>query len=85
MALKYRQTFTVEGSGWFPLDMLRYDCCFPLHESEIGRLSNVEPMGEFRSVELQRYVEIKADQPTQGLWQSFGWSVKDGSVKTEKL
>lgn len=29
----YRTDFVVVGSGSFPFDMLRYDCCFPTHES----------------------------------------------------
>lgn len=30
--------FVVEGIGGFPFDMLRYDCCFPVHESEARQL-----------------------------------------------
>jgi len=32
MARRYE--FTVEGRGWFPVDMLRYDQCWPRRESE---------------------------------------------------
>lgn len=84
MALKYRQTFVVEGSGLFPYDMLRYDGCFPRSESESPLLGGGHD-AEFRQIELQRYVEVVHDQPTEGRWRSFGWHVKDGSVKNERF
>lgn len=77
--MKYRQTFTVTGSGVFPLDMLRYDACWPAHEREIWMLGG---SAETRDVHISRNVEGKHDVPTLARWASFGWTVTD--VKTEK-
>jgi hypothetical protein len=84
MAMKYRQIFRVEGSGRFPYDMLRYDCCFPRHESE-SPLLNPDDGGKFRQVELMRFVEFARQVPTSGRWESFCWRVIDSSISTEKL
>lgn len=84
MALKYRQAFTVEGSGQFPHDMLRYDQCFPVLEQESGKLARGFD-GEQRTVQMQRYVETRTDMPTEGRWRSFDWHVVVGTVITVKL
>jgi len=68
----YKQTFCVEGTGSFPFDMLRYDCCFPPTLEEAAKL--VYSDGR-RVVRLCRFVENKKNMPTQGRWQSFGWEV----------
>lgn len=79
-------TFTVKGSGAFPLDMLRYDSCYPA--------SNAHPQGGYndnllnlgvchhekeyhmeREVVLVKYVSSKKETPTKGRWASFGWKV----------
>jgi hypothetical protein len=63
--------FTVEGSGDFPFDMLRYDCCWPKDEGQdsygIPRAS-IEP----RRITLLSHSE---HAPTSGRWESFGWRV----------
>lgn len=69
--------FAVEGKNSFPLDMLRYDSCWPNRESEIGRMGATMMPARFRSsgdepvvVHLQGLQE-----PTEGRWRSFGWEV----------
>lgn len=84
MAMKYLQKFRVEGSGQFPYDMLRYDGCFPAHESESPLLGR-EQTGEFRQVELHRYIELARTLPTFGRWNSFGWRVIESSIENQKL
>lgn len=76
----FYQRFTVTGFGEFPIDMLRYDCCFPENESDSGRIAP-RNYGQ-RSVKLARTVERKSDHPTQARWQSFGWSVDEDSIET---
>ncbi len=71
MALLIRR-FTVSGRGEFPLDMLRYDCCWP-RTSEDSALMGAS--GE-RHVVLNRYTEGRhGPVATEGRWRSFCWDV----------
>lgn len=70
----YRHTMLVKGSGHFPLDMLRYDCCFPADTDGVKALSNSWEDGEVE-VLMVRYTKAKNDRAfTPARWQSFGWS-----------
>jgi hypothetical protein len=87
----YRQTFTVRGCGDFPFDMLRYDRCYPASELESDGLDNNrvthchEHFNKPREVKLARWVELKTGAiPTTDRWRSFGWTVVENSVKTER-
>lgn len=87
------QTFTVSFRGAFPLDMLRYDSCYPLgsddvdkiHESWEGRGFVKNEAGkatQFQgTVRLQRRIENKREVPTIGRWESFGCSVSQIEVR----
>jgi hypothetical protein len=79
--MKYKTTFQVHGSGRFPLDMLRYDCCFPDCSTDISMLSN--ECRDDRIVTLVRHHETKDPNLTVGRWNSFGWGVY--LTRTEKL
>ena len=72
----YIQTFTVEGDGDFPFDMLRYDFAWPDSQKEIPDL--ISYLGEKykspRQVTLKR-VAFNGERPTDARWQSFGWKV----------
>jgi hypothetical protein len=59
----------------FPLDMLRYDSCFPKTQMDVATIEQ-NPMTHTEKVhiELERYV-VGKDLPTSGRWQSFGWNV----------
>ena len=74
MAKEYRYSFTVQGHMEFPLDMLRYDACWPYRESEdvpaIAASLNPRVKTETRKVSL-----VGVKQPTEGRWASFGWRV----------
>lgn len=80
------QTFEVRGTFPFPIDMLRYDCCYPAREAEdsyninatIQRVTNGPVV-----VRLRRRVENKNDMPTFGRWSSFNWTVLTDSIKFE--
>lgn len=61
-------TFTVTGSGAFPLDMLRYDRCWPKHEAQTSRLL---PQHDRREVVMEG---LRA--PTVARWASFGWTAE---------
>jgi hypothetical protein len=86
MSKYYR--FTVEGSGEFPWDMLRYDSCFPISNAHVtgGMNDNILNMSmchhdakEYykgnRQVELMKIVDSKNEVPTEGRWNSFGWKI----------
>lgn len=60
--------FTVEGRGPFPLDMLRYDSCWPASRDAVV---NMEDTRDMRQVRLRSY-----NQPTLARWNSFCWGVE---------
>jgi hypothetical protein len=75
---------TVEGKGHFPLDMLRYSCCWPVHPQDVA---NIEPRDELDYYKEQRSVTV-GFTGTMGnalncceRFASFGWV---GSVTKEE-
>ena len=65
---KYR--FEVAGKGYFPIDMLRYDACYPLDGDSVANMSGERTEGH-------RVVLLGADhEPTVARWVSFGWACK---------
>ncbi len=71
----YTRTFVVNGSGSFPVDMLRYDCCYPESQADVQRafcergervVHLVSQCGEKRHAE---------QIPTDDRWESFTWRV----------
>lgn len=74
MAMHLRH-FTVEGCGEFPLDMLRYDTCWPSCSRDVDAMTHHRP-GEHRQVRLSTYTPRKRDLfTTPERWRSFGWPV----------
>jgi hypothetical protein len=76
-------TFTVEGNGKFPFDMLRYDQCWPTHG---GAASNLNPLrdkdGSDMTIRRQiTLTSIRASAPTIARWESFGWKVVAGNTR----
>lgn len=71
--------FTVYGKGQFPLDMLRYDSCWPRFELEARVLA--EPKGkEIHTVHLCKHVESHGEV-TPERWASFGWTLDLNSME----
>lgn len=68
-----RFRLTVEGSGAFPIDMLRYDHCWPASEIDSGRMDR-DWGGEMRQVQLFTD-QHRHWQPTVDRWRSFTWRV----------
>lgn len=71
------QVFKVKGKGRFPIDMLRYDHCFPLQSDDAAKIA-----ATFEHYYSDETVEItlvsyfgKPNYPTEGRWASFGWTV----------
>lgn len=69
----YLTNFTVEGAGRFPLDMLRYDSCFPLRQEDVSRIDDRNR--ERVTVKLAMYHATSKPNITDARWSSFGWSV----------
>lgn len=71
----FRHIFTVQGNTRFPVDMLRYDGCFPATSEDASALNaSIDDDPQVRSVTLYKVWE-RDWQPTRGRWQSFGWTV----------
>jgi len=89
----YRHEFQVRGSLAFPLDMLRYDQCYPAIEEETHEIAHSIDMAhqgikQF-TIKLVHYDARAKWEPTAARWQSFGWQVVDyvpgaRGVRTEK-
>lgn len=81
----YLIRFTVQGRSEFPLDMLRYDHCWPVDSndaSEIGRaMREGYAVKEPISVRLTMVSYDKRSGPTAARWSSFLWSVVPHSVE----
>jgi hypothetical protein len=77
----FTQKFQVKGKYPFPLDMLRYDSCFPYSQEDVVKIQiNLDLHSSHCSspettIMLMRCVETKADIPTKDRWNSFGWAV----------
>lgn len=70
---KVRETiFTVEGSGAFPWDMLRYDSCWPMSEGQDSPALTGDWGAERRRVVLRTNAHMS---PTPARWDSFNWRV----------
>lgn len=76
----YFATFTVEGSTAFPIDMLRYDHCYPASESDSVQIASsllpermVEPRS--RRITLRQWRYERNRPPAVARWQSYRWRV----------
>jgi hypothetical protein len=76
-----RLRFTVEGTGTFPLDMLRYDCCWPVSQQDVAAMDYVPGQRPAtRKVDLVMCA-ITTNGPACERWSSFGWSVVPESLR----
>lgn len=65
----------VMGTGQFPVDMLRYDACWPASEEDSGIIaSTFSSFGSWRVHVRRRPLEKRKDKNywTVGRWKSFG-------------
>ena len=81
---KHGWIFLVRGSGSFPMDMLRYDQCFPTVEMEANIMQK-------EYIEEKVLISMKTHRPhvTIKRWESFLWNVveiypldKDGNKQS---
>lgn len=72
-----RKQFKVRGVGCFPLDMLRYDACWPATGADASAMyfyPGDPANGDDYSVTLSTDC---VHAPTIDRWASFGWTVID--------
>lgn len=87
----YTITFEVTSRVPFPLDMLRYDSCYPVRGEDAGMIELSLERARRREIldELpDRIFRVRLEhvgrspwQPTAGRWSSFLWSVDPDTVK----
>jgi len=72
--MKRISCFKVRGTGAFPVDMLRYDSCWPTDSASASAISmNTDGV---RAKDSKRTVALAtAMWPTVARWGSFGWKV----------
>lgn len=76
MPWTFSHTFTVAGNGPFPMDMLRYDECWPQGAGDAAAIAL--DTTNLRARESRRCVVLRTDRKlgaTIGRWRSFGWNV----------
>lgn len=72
--------FKVTGRSNFPLDMLRYDACYPGSQESVAEIqASFDPRE--RMAREQRGFEVtlrsQISEPTAARWNSFQWRVAD--------
>ena len=70
-------TFTVEGKGFFPHDMLRYDSAVPRDGAAVSVIARSPDRVGPRTTDTVRLRSYNPAGPTIGRWNSFGWLVLD--------
>lgn len=67
----------VRGFDTFPIDMLRFDCCYPatMEDADLIATSVRSESREHRTVVLQRASSYGTTLWAIERWKSFGWSV----------
>jgi hypothetical protein len=67
------KTFIATGKGPFPVDMLRYDQCWPTYTQDATEIFGLQKRGVMLTT-------INKFAPTHGRWESFGWVVEEREV-----
>jgi hypothetical protein len=84
----YQQRWEVEGSMSFPVDMLRYDSCFPFSETEsykIIKCMEGNNRGPVRVIVHRYRSSGMSKEPNAQRWQSFGWKIVEGSFSESEI
>lgn len=72
MAYKWR--FVVKGCGAFPIDMLRYDACYPC-DQDCTEVITLDRLDERYNAPRSLRLISRVGEPTNARWASFGWYV----------
>ena len=77
----YQITYEVTGSISFPIDMLRYDGSWPADEGQsLPIMDAIHHQNDGPVTVRLRTNRERNWQPTAARWQSFGYSVVEGSL-----
>lgn len=72
----YRTDFEVEGTGAFPIDMLRYTCAWPKGETDTHAIEDSFDGSGRRTIALSRYHRDPVPNLAGDRWASkFRWQV----------
>lgn len=87
--MAYVWKFKVIGAGAFPIDMLRYDCCYPVTQKcveEITASHDTATRVHRRNCRQLFSVELvsRVGSPEERRWASFAWRL-DGPVRKERI
>lgn len=77
--MAYQHFAVITTNSAFPLDMLRYDCCFPVAESDSRRIAeSINPRIENRpvSVLVSRFTESPEPRWNYERWHAFQCEVE---------
>ena len=75
MATPHQNKAIIRGSGAFPLDMLRYDQCFPASEEDSRKIAqSIEDF--YKRDWMIRVRKNSSHEFTVGRWESFGCTVE---------
>ena len=64
--------FTVRGIGQFPIDMLRYDRCWPFASFDAQAIEKSFQQNNLDNIEIDL---VSINSPTVRRWESFLWRV----------
>lgn len=87
MAKQMRITeFVVEGTGVFPVDMLRYNNCYPADGGSVEAINTslgswISPKVRDYSVTLRHRDVYAGWSPTSERWATFGWIVNPSKTR----
>jgi hypothetical protein len=81
----FEHKFEVVGQVAFPIDMLRYDSCFPLtaQDSKAITESLEARNGDMKTVALVCLTSKTAWRPAADRWRACGWTVRLHSKQKE--
>lgn len=82
--IAYQHFAVITTSSGFPVDMLRYDCCFPVAEADSRRIAeSINPRVEDRQVSIlvSRFTESSEPRWTYDRWRAFQCEIE--SVNSE--
>lgn len=87
----YSITFKVTGKFEFPLDMLRYDQCYPVAQVDVAAIAQkVAPYADKDAADACPIITLSSCNwnrfwgPTAERWKSFGWQVVENSRESRK-
>lgn len=74
--MNYCHEIKVAGSGCFPVDMLRYNQCWPATSEDCSAIIDTFEPGKLEHYRINlKHYDHKSWEPTKDRWLSFGWRV----------